>query len=167
MSAEENPSQTPILRPPATTVAEAATKFGLIGVAIGLTFALAFVVVDHHQANSVAPVFAQARTIVLHYHAENGAWPQDFDLAQPGAPFAGYRLTPLAEALANCDLPGRWAFVAKGPEGVPAVVFTPVEAGRRFQRTLGVVDGWIDDGEPLTGEMRVGAASASLRLSGE
>jgi hypothetical protein len=115
----------------------------------------------------VAPVFAHGRTIVLHYHAENGAWPKDFDLAQPGAAFAGYRLAPLAEAHAQCDLPGRWAFVAKGPDGGPAIVFTPAEAGRRFQRTLDVVDGWIDDGEPLTGEMRVGAGSAWLRLSGE
>jgi hypothetical protein len=166
MSAVENPSHTPILRPPATTVAQAATKLGLFGAAIGLTFALAFVVVDHHNANSVAPVFAHARTIVLQYHAENGAWPKDFDVAQPGEAFAGYRLTPLTEALAHCDLPGRWAFVAKGADGA-AIVFTPAEPGRRFERTLGVVDGWIDDGEALTGEMRVRADAASLRLSGE
>jgi hypothetical protein len=167
MSAEENPSHTPILRPPATTVAQAATKLGLFGAAIGLTFALAFVVVDHHRANSVAPVFSQARTIVLQYHAENGAWPKDFDVTQPGPDFAGYRLAPLAEALGRCELPGRWAFVAKGPDGAPALVFTPAEPGRRYERTLGAVDGWIDDGEALTGEMRVRADAASLRLSGE
>ena len=167
MSAEENPSHTPILRPPATTVAQAATKFGLFGVAIGLTIALGFVVADHQKANSVAPVFAQARTIVMQFHAENGVWPKDFDVAHPGEAFAGYRLAPLAEALGRCDLPGRWAFQAKGPDGAAAIVFTPAEPGRRYERTLGVVDRWIDDGEALTGELRVRRDAAALSLSGE
>jgi len=167
MSAEENPSLTPVLRPPATSVAQAAAKLGLGGAAVGLTLALAVIVMDHQRANSVAPVFALARNVVLQYQAESGAWPKDFDVARPGEQFADYRLTSLTEALDRCAIPGRWAFVAKAAGGAPAIVFTPAEPGAGVRRTLGVVDGWIDDGDEDAGEMRVGPAGASLTLKAE
>ena len=167
MSADENPSTSPILRPPYESTRLAATRLGLIGAGIGLACALPFIVYDHAAANSVKAPYVQARNILLHYQAEKGVWPKDFDLSSPGEQLAGFKLTALSEALAACQIPGKWTFVAKSPEGWPAVVFTPDKPGLSYERTLGVVDGWVDDGEPLTGDMRVGAGSASLRLSAE
>ena len=167
MSADENPSTSPILRPPSEPTWFAATKLGLIGAGIGLACALPFIVSDHLKANSVKAPYVQARNILLHYQAEKAAWPKDFDLSSPGEQFAGFKLTALSEALAACQIPGKWTFVAKSPEGWPAVVFTPDEPGLSFERTLVVVDGWVDDGEPSAGDMRVSAGSASLRLSAE
>ena len=57
--------------------------------------------------------------------------------------------------------------MGKSPEGWPAIVFTPKEAGRSFERTLGVVDGWMDDGKRLAGDLRYDGEQARLRLSVE
>lgn len=167
MSADENPSTSPILRPPSEPTWSAATKLGLIGAVIGLGCVLPFIVYDHAAANSVKAPYVQARNILLHYQAEKGVWPKDFDLSSPGEQLAGFKLIALTEALAGCEIPGKWTFVAKSPEGWPAIVFTPDKPGLSYERTLGVVDGWVDDGEPSTGDLRVSADSASLRLSAE
>ena len=167
MPADENPSTSPILRPPQEPTWFAATKLGLIGAGIGLACALPFIVSDHAAANSVKAPYVRARNILLHYQAEKGVWPKDFDLTRPGEQLAGFKLGALTEALAACELPGKWSFVAKSSEGGPAIVFTPDEPGRSFERTLGVVDGWVDDGEPTSGDMRVRRDSATLRLSAE
>jgi hypothetical protein len=167
MPADENPSTSPILRPPQEPTWRVATKLGLVGAGVGLACVLPFVVNDHAAANSVKAPYVQARNILLHFQAEKGFWPKDFDLASPGEQFAGFKLVALTEALDACEIPGRWTFVAKSAEGWPAIVFTPSVPGLSYERTLGVVDGWVDDGDPMTGDMRVRAGSASLRLSAE
>jgi hypothetical protein len=167
MSAEANPSRTPILRPPATTVRAAAVKFGLVGAGIGLTLALAFIVVDQRKADTAAPVFSSARNIILFYQAEKGSWPADFDLASPGEQFAGFKLQSLTEALAGCEIAGKWSFAARSAEGRPAIVFTPAETGASHQRTFGLIDERLDDGEPATGDFRVRPDAALLRLTAE
>jgi hypothetical protein len=80
---------------------------------------------------------------------------------------ADAKLAPLAAALTQCQVPGNWTFVAKSSEGGPAIVFTPAESGRSFERTLGVIDGWMDDGKSFAGDLRFDGAQARLRLSGE
>jgi hypothetical protein len=165
--AEENPSQAPLLRAPTGPLWGPAVRFGLIGLTLGLLIAAVFVVIDQLKANSVSPGFVQARIVVLQYQAEKGVWPKDCDLSAPGEQFAGFRLTALSAALAKCEVPGSWAFSARSAAGFPAIVFTPSAPGRSFERTLRVVDGWIDDGSAATGEMRVGPAAATLRLSAE
>jgi hypothetical protein len=167
MSADANPSRTPILRPPATTARAEGVKFGLIGLGLGLTIALVFIMIDQRKASVAAPVFSRARTILLFYQAEKGAWPKDFDLAAPGEQFAGFKLQSLTEALAGCELPGKWSFVARTAEGWPAIVFTPAETGASHERIFGVVDDWLDDGKPEAGELRVRPDAALLRLTAE
>jgi hypothetical protein len=167
MSADENPSTSPILRPPSDTTWVAATKLGLIGAGIGLACVMPFVVNDHAAANSVKGPYVKARNILLDYQAAKGVWPKDFDLARPGEQFAGFKLAALNEALAACEIPGKWSFVAKSPEGWPVIIFTPDEPGLSYELTLGVVDKWVDDGDPSAGDMRVRPGSATLKLSAE
>jgi len=166
MSAAENPS-TKILLPPGVPRWFTAAKGGLIGLGLGFAVALVFVVLDHRKAGSVEAVFVQARVVCLQHRGDKGAWPKDCDLARPGMQMADAKLAPLALALAKCQVPGSWRFVGETPEGWPAIVFTPEEAGRSFERTLGVVDGWMDDGRSLEGDLRYEAAQARLRLSVE
>jgi len=167
MSADVNPSTSPILRPPAEPTRKAAGKLTLFGAGIGLTYAAAVIVVDQAKANSVSPVYVQARNALLHYQAEKGAWPKDFELSQAEKVMPGFKLDALTDTLGKCELPGKWTFVAKTAEGWPAIVFTPAEASRGFQRTLGVVDGWIDDGQADKGDFLVRRDAALLRLSAE
>jgi hypothetical protein len=167
MSADVNPSTSPILRPPAEPTRKAAGKLALFGAGIGLTYAAAVIVVDQAKANSVSPVYVQARNALLHYQAEKGAWPKDFELSQAEKVMPGFKLDALTDTLGKCELPGKWTFVAKTAEGWPAIVFTPAEASRGFQRTLGVVDGWIDDGQADKGDFLVRRDAALLRLSAE
>lgn len=167
MSAEAHPSQPQILRPPFAPLWLSAGRLGLWGLLAGLLIALVFVVLDHLKANSVSAVCMQARIVFLQYQAEKGAWPQDCDLAAPGGQFGGFNLAPLTAAVAGCQVPGTWVFRARSPSGGPAVVFTPAEPGRSFERAFGVVDGWVDDGDAATGDLLVRDGVALLRLSAE
>lgn len=167
MSAEEKPKQPDTLRAPLQPLWATALKRGILGLLLGLAVALVFVALDHRKANSVSKVFVQARVITLQYQGEKGVWPKDFDLTAPGDQFGGFKVDALLDALAKCDVPGRWAFVAKSAEGFPAIVFTPAEPDRAFRRVLGAVDHWLDDGDAATGDLRVRDKDALLRLSAE
>jgi hypothetical protein len=167
MSAAENASQAGILRVPLEPIWLSAARRGFWGLLIGLVVALVFVVLDHRKANSVSQVCMQARIIFLQYHAEKSAWPMDCDLAAPGGQFGGFNLEPMTTAVAKCQVSGKWVFQAKSPTGGPAVVFTPAETGRSYERAFGVADGWVDDGQADTGDLLIRADVALLRLSVE
>lgn len=167
MSADENASQAGIIRVPLEPLWLTAARRGLWGLLLGLAAALVFVVLDHRKANSVSQVCMQARIIFLQYQAEKGAWPAACDLAAPGDGFGGFNLEPLATAVAKCQVPGKWAFAPKSETGGPAVVFTPAEPGRSYERAFGVVDGWLDDGKADAGDLVVREGVALLRLSAE
>ena len=166
MSDAESPT-TKILLPPGVPLWFTVAKGGLIGLGFGFAIALIFVVLDHRKASSVEAVFVQARAVCLQYRGDNGIWPKDSEIPRPGTTLADAKLAPLAKALAQCQVPGSWSFVNKGPEGWPAIVFTPEATGRSFERTLGVVDGWMDDGKRLAGDLRYDEAQARLKLSVE
>jgi len=163
MSAE-TPQKAELLQAPAQPVWALACKRGLLGLLIGLGIALAIVVLDQRKANSVNKVFVEARTILLQYQGEQGVWPKDCALAAPGDQFGGFKLDALLGALARCELPGKWTFVANPADGRPAIVFTPAEPGRAYRRVLAVVDRWLDDGDAASGDLRVGEDAARLRL---
>ena len=167
MSAAENASKAEILRTPLEPLWLSAARRGFWGLIIGLVVALVFVVLDHRKANSVSQVCTQARIIFLQYHAEKGEWPKGCDLAAPGGQFGGFNLQPMITAATNCQIPGSWSFVPKSESGGPAVVFTPAEPDRSYERAFGVVDGWLDDGHADTGDFLVRERVAFLRLSAE
>ena len=167
MSADENASQAGILRAPIEPLWLTAARRGFWGLLFGLAIALVFVVLDHRKASSVSQVCMQARIIFLQYHAEKGEWPAACDLAAPGGQFGGFNLDPLTTAVAKCQVPGKWAFAPKSETGGPAVIFTPAEPGRSYERAFGVVDGWLDDGNAEAGDLVVRADGARLRLSAE
>ena len=167
MSAAENASPAPLLRTPLEPLWLSAARRGFWGLLIGLVVALVFVVLDHRKANSVSQVHMQARIIFLQYHAEKGGWPQDCDLAAPGGQFGGFNLEPMTTAVARCQIPGKWVFQARSATGGPAVVFTPAEPGRSYERAFGVADGWVDDGQADKGDLLIREDVALLRLSAE
>jgi hypothetical protein len=167
MSAAENAPKAPILRTPLEPLWLSAARRAVWGLLIGLVVALVFVVLDHRKANSVSQVCMQARIIFLQYHAEKSAWPMDCDLAAPGGQFGGFNLEPMTTAVAKCQVSGKWVFQAKSPSGGPAVVFTPAEPGRSYERAFGVADGWVDDGHADKGSLLVREDVALLRLSAE
>ena len=167
MSAAENTTPAPILRTPLEPLWLSAARRGFWGLLIGLAVALVFVVLDHRKANSVSQVCMQARVIFLQYHAEKGEWPKACDLAAPGGQFGGFNLEPMTTAVAKCQIPGKWAFVPKYETGGPAVVFTPTEPGRSYERAFGVADGWLDDGHTDKGDLLVREDVALLRLAAE
>ena len=167
MSAAENAPQAPILRTPLEPLWLSAARRVFWGLLIGLVVALVFVVLDHRKANSVSQVCVQARIIFLQYHAEKSAWPMDCDLAAPGGQFGGFNLEPMTTAVAKCQVSGKWVFQAKSPSGGPAVVFTPAEPGRSYERAFGVADSWVDDGYADKGDLLVREDVALLRLSAE
>ena len=167
MSAAENAPKAPILRTPLEPLWLSAARRAVWGLLIGLVVALVFVVLDHLKANSVSQVCMQARIIFLQYHAEKGAWPMACDLAAPGGQFGGFNLEPMTKAVAKCQVPGKWVFMAKSATGGPAVVFTPTEPGRSYERAFGVADGWLDDGHTDKGDLLVREDVALLRLAAE
>lgn len=152
------------LQPPAEGWLSAGAKTGVIGLFLGLLGAGLFVIPHQQPANGVTKVFAEARAVVLTARLERSNWPQDGELAAFTAEGKAPRLRTL---LAECPLAGEWRFVSGKAQGGPAIVFTPAETGRAFERCLRVVDSWIDDGEPATGDLTVGPDRARLRLSAE
>jgi len=167
MSAAENAPKVPILRTPLEPLWLSAARRGFWGLLIGLVVALVLVVLDHRKANSVSQVCMQARIIFLQYHAEKSAWPMDCDLAAPGGQFGGFNLEPMTTAVAQCQVPGKWVFQAKSATGGPAVVFTPAEPGRSYERAFGVAAGWVDAGHADKGDLMIREDVALLRLSAE
>lgn len=158
----ERPVSAP-LRPPAEGRLRAGLKLGVLGLASGLFGAGLFIIPQQSRANAVNRVFSEARAVVLTARVDRGAWPSDGELS---ALPVGPRGPRLAKLLAECPLPGGWRFVARAAGG-PAIIFTPAEPGPAYARCLRLVDGWIDDGDPATGDLVVGPDRARLRLSAE
>ena len=167
MSAAEYARNAAILRTPLEPLWRSVVRRGFWGLLIGLAVALGFVVLDHRKANSVSQVCMQARIIFLQYHVEKGAWPKDCDLAAPGGQFGGFNLEPMIMAVAKCQIPGKWVFMAKSPAGGAAVIFTPAEPGRVYERAFGVAAGWVDDGHADKSGLLVREDVALLRLAAE
>jgi len=167
MSADENAKQAGILRVPLEPLWASAARRGFWGLLIGLGIALVFIVLDHRKANSVSLVCMQARIIFMQYHAEKGEWPKACDLAAPGGQFGGFNLEPMTTAVAKCQIPGKWVFMPQCETGGPAVVFTPAEPGRSYERAFGVAAGWLNDGHVDKGDLLVREGVALLRLSVE
>jgi len=167
MSADENAKQAGILRVPLEPLWASAARRGFWGLLIGLGIALVFIVLDHRKANSVSQVCMQARIIFMQYHAEKGEWPKACDLAAPGGQFGGFNLEPMTTAVAKCQIPGKWVFMPQCETGGPAVVFTPAESGRSYERAFGVAAGWLNDGHVDKGDLLVREGVALLRLSVE
>jgi hypothetical protein len=100
---------------------------------------------------------------LLTSRVERGVWPPDGEF--PGMLGEGH--APRLRALiAECPLAGTWRFVGVKTGG-PALVFTPAETGLPYERCLRLVDAWLDDGEPATGDLVVDPDRARLRLSAE
>lgn len=167
MSADENAKQAGILRVPLEPLWASAARRGFWGLLIGLGIALVFIVLDHRKANSVSQVCMQARIIFMQHHAEKGEWPKACDLAAPGGQFGGFNLEPMTTAVAKCQIPGKWVFMPQCETGGPAVVFTPAEPGRSYERAFGVAAGWLNDGQVDKGDLLVREGVALLRLSVE
>jgi hypothetical protein len=152
------------MQPPAEGRLSAGAKTGVIGLFLGLLGAGLLIIPQQRPANAVNKVFAEARAVVLSARLERSNWPQDGDLSAFTAEGKAVRLRTL---LAECPLPGSWRFVSGKAQGGPAIVFTPAETGQPFERCMRVVDSWIDDGDPATGDLIVGPDRARLRLSAE
>lgn len=152
------------IQPPAEGRLSAGAKAGVVGLFLGLLVAGLLVIPHQRPANAVNKVFAEARAVVLTARLERGDWPPDGELT---AFTAGGKAARLRELLAACPLAGSWRFTGGRPRGGPAIVFTPAEPGHAFERCLRVVDAWIDDGDPATGDLVFGADGARLRLSAE
>ena len=75
MSAADAVNTSPILRPLAEPTWSAAGKLALFGAGLGLVYVATLFINDQTKAYSVSPVFAKARTLLLFYQAEKGAWP--------------------------------------------------------------------------------------------
>jgi hypothetical protein len=152
------------LHPPTETRLRAGLKVGVIGLGLGLLGATLFIIPQQMPANAVLKVFAEARAGLLTERCEREAWPADGELTAVLGPDRARRLGAL---IAECPLAGTWRLEGtKSPSG-PAIEFTPAETGQAYERCLRLVDTWIDDGEPATGDFVVGPAQARLRLSAE
>jgi hypothetical protein len=167
MSEEDPTKDVTIVRVPLTPLWRSAFSLGLLGLVAGLVLAGFFVVQDHAKADAVSKVFQAARTTILQFHAEKELWPTDFDFTRVPAELTPFNAAALSQSLAQCPLSGTWRFVQKGSAGKPAIIFTPESPGRSFQRTLLVVDRWIDDGHAARGQFLVGEESAMLKLTDE
>jgi hypothetical protein len=152
------------IQPPAEGCLSAGAKTGVIGLFLGLLGAGLLIIPQQRPANAVNKVFVEARAVVLTARVERGNWPLDGELSALAAAGKASRLRAL---LADCPLPGGWRFVSGKAQGGPAIVFTPAETGQAYERCLRLVDAWIDDGDPATGDLIVGPDRARLRLSAE
>jgi hypothetical protein len=114
-------------------------------------------------ANGVTKVFSEARAVLLTARVERGVWPPDGEFP---AMLGEGRAPRLRALLAECPLAGTWRFVGVKTGG-PAIIFTPAETGQPYERCLRLVDTWLDDGDPATGDLVIGPERARLRLSVE
>jgi hypothetical protein len=167
MAEEATPPATPIIRTSLTPAWQQACQWAGRGLLVGLFIVLGIMTYDHSKANSVSQVMQEARRPLLQYHHEKGGWPADFNLTKAAPELAAFNAKLLPELVGKCRVVGVWMFTQNGPEGKPAVVFTPSSAGSSFKRVLMVVDGWMDDGRAAAGDLRVTEAKAWLTLTAE
>jgi hypothetical protein len=151
------------IRPPAESRLRAALRFGVIGLGLGLIGSAIFIIPQQRPANGVTKVFSEARAVLLTARVERGVWPPDGELP---AMLGEGRAPRLRALLAECPLAGTWRFVGVKTGG-PAIIFTPAETGQPYERCLRLVDTWLDDGDPATGDLVIGPERARLRLSVE
>ena len=151
------------IRPPAESRLRAALRFGVVGLALGLIGSALYIIPEQSPANAGTKVFSEGRAVLLTARVERGVWPPDGELASFPVEGRGLRLRTL---LTECPLAGTWRFVGVKAGG-PAIVFTPAEPGQPYERALRLVDKWLDDGEPATGDLVIGPDRARLRLSVE
>jgi 4-hydroxy-tetrahydrodipicolinate reductase len=122
-----------ILQAPTSPLWYHATVYAALGLALGLGYAFLVVSKDTLAADGVTEVYRAARASLLHYRAEKGAWPEDFDLAKAPEAVAAYGFRgAVAPLLEKCAVPGAWRFTTALPaaKGKPTLVFTPAEAGK-------------------------------------
>lgn len=156
-----------ILQAPTSPLWYHITVCAVLGLALALVGALVLTGKDALAAEGVSAVFRAARAPLQQYRAEKGAWPGDFELAQPPETLQpyGFRATTMAP-LEKCGVAGSWRFTAAG-KGKPALVFTPAEAGGSSQRVLAAVDAQLDDGQVAAGKFRSDGQAGVLTLRDE
>ena len=157
----------PIVRPPASSRREASLRFGGLGLLVGLLIASVLIIWDQRPAGALTHTFTCAREALLHQQLLRQAWPAEGALTPGRADLVHPRFNAFHAAVARCPVAGVWSFRAKTGEGGPVITFEPAEPGRAFERVMGVVDRWMDDGQPAKGDLRYGPAGASLKLSPE
>jgi hypothetical protein len=156
-----------ILQAPTSPLWYHVTVCAVLGLGLALVFAFVLAGKDTMAAEGVTGVFRAARLPLLQYRAEKGAWPADFDLAQPPEALQAYGFRAATQApLEKCGVAGAWRFTAAG-KGKPALVFTPAEAGGSAQRVLAAVDAQLDDGQPAAGKFRSDGLAGALTLRDE
>jgi hypothetical protein len=159
-----------ILQAPTSPLWYHVTVYAALGLALGLGYAFLVVSKDTLAADGVTEVYRAARASLLHYRAEKGAWPEDFDLAKAPEAVAAYGFRgAVAPLLEKCAVPGAWRFTTALPaaKGKPTLVFTPAEAGSSARRVLAAVDARIDDGQPAAGRFRCDDQAGAFTLKDE
>lgn len=167
MAEDANTPANPILRASLHSSGQLAYQWAVKGLIAGLVIALGITIYEHTKANSVSLVLQEARRPLLQFHFEKGGWPADFNLTATAPELAAFNAKQLPALIRKCQVEGVWTFAQKGPDGKPAVIFTPASGGSSFKRVLMVVDGWMDDGLASEGDLRVTDAKAWLRLTAE
>lgn len=155
-----------VLQEPHTRSWQQALSLGFVGLALGLVVAFAVIFWQTRQVAPLADVFLSARTPLLQFRAEKGAWPADFDLGAPPEPVLAYPYGPVRSAMQKAGPAGRWKFEAGAPGGA-AVSFQPSSWSEEVRRVLVSVDRRLDDGDPSAGLFRVGADRATFTLKAD
>ncbi len=156
-----------ILQAPTSPLWYHVTICAILGLALALAGAFVLAGKDTLAAEGVTAVFRAARLPLLQYRAEKGAWPADFDFAQPPEVLQPYGFAAATAApLGKCGVPGAWRFTAAG-KGKPALVFVPAETGGSTSRTLAAVDAQLDDGQVAAGKFRSDGQAGVLTLRDE
>jgi hypothetical protein len=159
-----------VLLAPSSPLWYRALMTALGGAVLGLLIAFGFVLRDHFQADVMTQAFRDARTPLIQYRLEKGAWPAKFDFRAPPADLVAFGFTKSVQPLLDkATVNGAWTFVADGPggKGVPAIVFTPSVPDAASHRILLVVDGRLDDGDGAKGGFRVTETEAAFTLKAE
>jgi len=154
-----------VLQEPHTRSWQQALSLGIVGLVFGLIIAFAVIFWHSQQVVPLADVFLSARAPLLQHRSEKGAWPQDFDLSSPPEALLAYAYGPVRSAVLKAGVSGRWRFES-GASGA-AVAFIPSEWSEEARRVLVSVDGRLDDGDPASGQFRVGADRATFTLKAD
>lgn len=72
-----------ILLAPTSPLWYHAAMWAVGGLTLGLLIAFGFILRDHFQADSMALVYRDARSPLIQYRLEKGAWPAKFDFRVP------------------------------------------------------------------------------------
>ncbi len=156
-----------VLQAPPSRSWQHALSMGFIGLALGLLVAGAVIFWKHRLVAPIYEAFLAVPTPILQHRSEKGAWPADFDLANPPEAVGAYGYGPVRGAVAKTGVPGAWRFQNRGAEGRPAVVFLPASFDPETVRVLQSVDERLDDGDPASGRFRVDAGRASFTLKAD